>query len=166
MAKAVEASIVALTKNIDQVITVAVQQMAIAQTKSRKNAVPEIFGPGGEGDPNKNFTEIAGNKLIGRVVTVYTRRYAIEDKEHAFITQVRRAKRTLDHFFPRPIYDKSALHSKPSCFNRSKSSICSFSSRQVTSIRYCSGALWTPRRAVWCGVRRTFTSWMRTRIPP
>jgi hypothetical protein len=55
MAKAVEASIAALTKNIDQVITAAVQQMALAQTKSRKDAVPEIFGPGGEGDPRKNF---------------------------------------------------------------------------------------------------------------
>jgi hypothetical protein len=45
MAKAVEAFIAALTKNIDQVITAAVQQMALAQTKGRKNAIPEIFGP-------------------------------------------------------------------------------------------------------------------------
>jgi hypothetical protein len=61
MAKVLEASIAALTKNIDQVITAADQQMALAQTKSRKNAVPEIFGPGGEGDPKKNF---GGNCVV------------------------------------------------------------------------------------------------------
>jgi len=55
MAKAVETSIAALTKNIDQVITAAVQQMALAQTKSRKNAIPKTFGLGDEGDPKKNF---------------------------------------------------------------------------------------------------------------
>jgi hypothetical protein len=88
MAKAVEASIAALTKNIDQVIIAAVQQMARAQTKSRKNAVPEIFGPGGEGDPNKNFLEIAGNKPLVPVVTVYTRRYAIEENEDRFTLDV------------------------------------------------------------------------------
>jgi hypothetical protein len=87
-AKAVDASIVALTKNIDQVITAAVQQMALAQTKNRKNAVPEIFGLGGEGDPNKNFMEIAGNKPLVPVVTVYTRRYAIEDNEDRFTLDV------------------------------------------------------------------------------
>jgi hypothetical protein len=88
MAKAVEASIAALAKNINRVITAAVQQMALAQTRSRKNAVPEIFGSGGEGDPNKNYMEIAGNKPLVPVVTVYTRRYAIEENEDRFTLDV------------------------------------------------------------------------------
>src|SRR6516165_6933136 len=55
MQKATEACVSTLTKNIDQIITTAVQEVAKAQTLSRKNAVPLIFGPGGEGDPKKNF---------------------------------------------------------------------------------------------------------------
>jgi HK97 family phage major capsid protein len=55
MQKAVESSVACLSKNIDAVITEAIKQFAVAQTKSRKNAVPEIFGQGGEGDPKKSF---------------------------------------------------------------------------------------------------------------
>ena len=55
MARAVESSVQALTKNLDTVISAALKQFADAQGKSRKNAVPAIFGEGGEGDPKKNF---------------------------------------------------------------------------------------------------------------
>jgi HK97 family phage major capsid protein len=55
MQKAMETSLATLTKNIDQIITTAVQEVAKAQTLSRKNAVPLIFGQDGEGDPKKTF---------------------------------------------------------------------------------------------------------------
>jgi hypothetical protein len=55
MQKATETCLATLTKNIDSIITTAVQEVAKAQTLSRKNAVPLIFGQDGEGDPKKNF---------------------------------------------------------------------------------------------------------------
>jgi HK97 family phage major capsid protein len=44
-----------LTRGVNETITKTLQEFAKAQTLSRKNAVPAIFGPGGEGDPKKNF---------------------------------------------------------------------------------------------------------------
>lgn len=55
MAKAMEASAAAMSRNMEAVITQALKQFADAQGKSRKNAVPAIFGDGGEGDPKKSF---------------------------------------------------------------------------------------------------------------
>jgi len=55
MAKAMETAIGSLTKSLDSVITAALKQFADAQTKSKKNGSPIIFGPGGEGDPKKTF---------------------------------------------------------------------------------------------------------------
>ena len=58
MAKAVQSSVEALTKNLDSVINAALKEFADAQGKSRKNAVPAIFGAGPQsegGDPKKNF---------------------------------------------------------------------------------------------------------------
>jgi HK97 family phage major capsid protein len=61
MAKAVQTSVDCLTKNLDGVITQALKQFADAQGRSKKNAVPLIFGPDGEGEPKKNF----GDFLLG-----------------------------------------------------------------------------------------------------
>jgi HK97 family phage major capsid protein len=47
-----------LTKGLNDTITTTIKQFAQAQTKSRKNAVPAIFGDGPNaegGDPRKNF---------------------------------------------------------------------------------------------------------------
>ena len=46
MAKAVETSVAALTKKLDTVITATLKQFADAQPRSRKHAVPAIFGAG------------------------------------------------------------------------------------------------------------------------
>ena len=42
-------------QSMDQVINLALKKVAEAQSQSRKNAVPAIFGASGEGDPKKNF---------------------------------------------------------------------------------------------------------------
>jgi HK97 family phage major capsid protein len=55
MQKATESCLATITKNIDTIITQAVQEVAKAQSLSKKHAVPLIFGQGGEGDPKKNF---------------------------------------------------------------------------------------------------------------
>jgi HK97 family phage major capsid protein len=45
-----------VTKGLDQAVTDAVKQFAQAQTRSRRNAIPLIFGESGEGDPKgKSF---------------------------------------------------------------------------------------------------------------
>jgi len=44
-----------VTKGLDQAVTEALKQFAQAQSKSRRNAVPAIFGEGGEGDTKHNF---------------------------------------------------------------------------------------------------------------
>jgi HK97 family phage major capsid protein len=44
-----------LTKGLNDTITDTLKKVADAQTKSRKNAVPAIFGEGNDGDPKKNF---------------------------------------------------------------------------------------------------------------
>jgi hypothetical protein len=55
MAKALEASITGLSAQLDKVINKALEEFAKAQAKSRKNAVPEIFGAGAGGDPLHSF---------------------------------------------------------------------------------------------------------------
>jgi HK97 family phage major capsid protein len=55
IAKAVESSVQALTKNLDAVISTTLKQFADVQTKSRKNAAPIIFGDQEGGDPKKTF---------------------------------------------------------------------------------------------------------------
>src|ERR1700677_2674211 len=44
-----------LTKGLDTAINDAIKGIAAAQSKSRKNSVPAIFGVNGDGDPKKNF---------------------------------------------------------------------------------------------------------------
>jgi hypothetical protein len=55
MAKATEAAVSGLTKQLDAVINKALEEIGKAQNKSRKNAVPLIFGDGGDGDPQRRF---------------------------------------------------------------------------------------------------------------
>src|SRR5262245_30358921 len=55
MAKAMEATIATLTKNIETVFNEAIRQFGHAQSKSRRNAIPAIFGDGNNGDPKKTF---------------------------------------------------------------------------------------------------------------
>ena len=44
-----------LTQGLDSAVDTALQEFAKAQGLARKNAVPRIFGAGGEGDPKKTF---------------------------------------------------------------------------------------------------------------
>jgi HK97 family phage major capsid protein len=53
--KQLAASLETLTQSLNDQISEAVRKFAQAQTLSRKNAVPALFGPGGEGDPKRNF---------------------------------------------------------------------------------------------------------------
>jgi HK97 family phage major capsid protein len=55
MARAVETSVNALTKQLDAVITRTLQEFSRAQTHSRKNAAAAIFGEPGDGDPRHCF---------------------------------------------------------------------------------------------------------------
>jgi HK97 family phage major capsid protein len=53
--KSMEGMLASLTDTLNQTIDAALKQFAAAQTKSRKNAVPAIFGDGGSGDTKKTF---------------------------------------------------------------------------------------------------------------
>jgi HK97 family phage major capsid protein len=64
--KQLAASLETLSKSLNEQITEAVKRVASAQTKSRKNAVPAIFGPSGEGDPKHNFGDwCLQNAILG-----------------------------------------------------------------------------------------------------
>ena len=51
IAKSMETMLASLTASLDDTL----KQFAAAQAKSRKNALPAIFGPGGSGDPDHTF---------------------------------------------------------------------------------------------------------------
>jgi HK97 family phage major capsid protein len=55
VAKQVGAALGNLTPALDAAVNAALQRFADAQTKSRRNAVPAIFGDGSTGDPQHNF---------------------------------------------------------------------------------------------------------------
>jgi hypothetical protein len=55
MAKAVEASVTALSKQLDTISNKTLEVFARAQGKSNKNAIKANFGEGGQGDPQHNF---------------------------------------------------------------------------------------------------------------
>jgi HK97 family phage major capsid protein len=55
MARAVEASVTTLGRQLDAVINKALEEFARAQGKSRKNAAAALFGEQGEGDPRHCF---------------------------------------------------------------------------------------------------------------
>jgi HK97 family phage major capsid protein len=57
---AIGLSVEALTSRIDAALKKTLDQLTTAQQKSRKNGIPEIFGPNGKGDPKRTF----GNFLI------------------------------------------------------------------------------------------------------
>lgn len=50
--KAMEQAFAGFQKGLDAVINTALKQFADAQTQARRHAVPAIFGPGGDGDPD------------------------------------------------------------------------------------------------------------------
>ena len=54
-----------------------------------------------------------------------------------------------------PFHANTALHSLPSSLNLPKSSTCSFSSRHVTKIKYCSVMVLNPLAGPECGVSRS-----------
>ena len=58
--KSMEGMLSNLTDSLNKSIDAALKQFASAQGKSRKNAIPAIFGESGEGDPKKTF----GNFLL------------------------------------------------------------------------------------------------------
>jgi HK97 family phage major capsid protein len=47
------------TRGLDQIIAATLKQFADAQTKSRKNGLPQIFGEGNSGDSKKSFGDWA-----------------------------------------------------------------------------------------------------------
>jgi HK97 family phage major capsid protein len=51
LAKSMETMLASLTASLDDTL----KQFAAAQAKSRRNALPAIFGPGGSGDPDHTF---------------------------------------------------------------------------------------------------------------
>lgn len=53
--RALEQALGGITGGIQSAVDGALKEFATAATKSRKNAVPAIFGPGGEGDPRRTF---------------------------------------------------------------------------------------------------------------
>jgi HK97 family phage major capsid protein len=65
-----------LTKGLNDTITDTIKKIADAQTRSRKNAVPLLFGEGNphEGDPKKNFGDFClciATKNVKRLDEVY-----------------------------------------------------------------------------------------------
>jgi HK97 family phage major capsid protein len=55
IARGVETALAGFTRGLDGIINAALKQFAEAQAKSRKNAVPALFGPDAPGDPKKSF---------------------------------------------------------------------------------------------------------------
>jgi HK97 family phage major capsid protein len=55
VARSMETMLAHLTKSLNDAIDAALREFAVAQAKSRKNAVPAIFGPGNGGDPRRTF---------------------------------------------------------------------------------------------------------------
>src|SRR5579862_4045040 len=55
VAQAVDGAFQKFTQALDGIVNASLKQFADAQKKSLKNAVPAIFGAGGEGDPKKCF---------------------------------------------------------------------------------------------------------------
>jgi len=55
VSKALEGAFGKFTQALDGIVEASLKQFAAAQTKSHKNAVPVIFGQGGNGDPKKTF---------------------------------------------------------------------------------------------------------------
>jgi HK97 family phage major capsid protein len=55
VARGIEGALGGFTRGLDAIITETLKKFAQAQAHSRKNAVPILFGEGGEGDPKKSF---------------------------------------------------------------------------------------------------------------
>lgn len=55
VARALEQALGGLGGSIQSSVEAALKEFASASAKSRKNAVPALFGPGGEGDPKRTF---------------------------------------------------------------------------------------------------------------
>ena len=53
--RSVENALGNLTGSLNQAVETTLRQFADAQSKSRKNAVPALFGPNGDGDPKRTF---------------------------------------------------------------------------------------------------------------
>src|SRR5947207_164769 len=55
VARSMEAMLANLTKSLGDAIDATLREFAAAKAKSRKNAVPAIFGEGNGGDPQRTF---------------------------------------------------------------------------------------------------------------
>jgi HK97 family phage major capsid protein len=55
VSQALEQALGGFTRGLDAAITEALARFGQVQGQSRKNSVPILFGPGGEGDPKKSF---------------------------------------------------------------------------------------------------------------
>src|SRR5262245_41972959 len=55
IARSLESVAGGLTRQVGDALDATPKEFAAAQTRSRKNAVPAVFGRSGEGDPRHNF---------------------------------------------------------------------------------------------------------------
>jgi HK97 family phage major capsid protein len=75
------ASLDLLSKSLNDQITEAVKRVADAQAKSRKNAIPALFGEGGEGDPRRCFGDWCLQvATLGSLKTTPSQKSAAADK--------------------------------------------------------------------------------------
>jgi HK97 family phage major capsid protein len=59
VAKGLDGALAGFTRGLDQIIEQTLKQFADAQAQSRRNAVPILFGPTGDGDPKRSFGDWA-----------------------------------------------------------------------------------------------------------
>ncbi len=78
VAKSMESLLATLTRGLNDAMETTLKQFADAQTRSRRNAVPLIFGQGGNGDPKKTFGHflLAVRRGDGRVLEEMGSRWA------------------------------------------------------------------------------------------
>lgn len=73
IATAIDAAMRKAEESFSRAIDARLKEFAQAQSRSRKNAVPAIFGPDGEGDPKKSFGDFC--LAIARKDTGYLERH-------------------------------------------------------------------------------------------
>jgi HK97 family phage major capsid protein len=87
--KSLESATGKWAQSMDQVINLTLQKFHEAQGQARRHAVPAIFGPGGDGDPKRNFGDWAAavarddqaylEKHYGSVKINYTQKAALAE---------------------------------------------------------------------------------------
>src|SRR5579884_1605210 len=55
VSRALEGAFTKFTQSLDGIVNASLKAFQDAQGQARRHSVPAIFGPGGQGDPHKNF---------------------------------------------------------------------------------------------------------------